>query len=275
MTLLKTHQTLVNGKMLRYNFEGDATNPVMVLLHGYPDNLQVWHKMTEKLSENFYIFSFDWPGMGYSERWKGGGTPVVMAKRLNTILDHFKLDTVFILAHDMGGQAAMVFAANYPSKIKSLFVMNSLLMWNEKTSWEIELLRKYKLNQLIIKKLPRIVFKRATNTFISEKGTVSGQLKSDLWEAFKSSEVRDYIVSMCAGYEAQLDKLPSYYEKIKCPITLIWGEKGKHFDINHAHSFKEIQPETEILQIKNSHHWMALENVNEISDIIKSRAIRK
>jgi pimeloyl-ACP methyl ester carboxylesterase len=269
MTLLKTYYADVNEKKLRYNFEGESTSPVMVLLHGYPDNLQIWHKLAKKLSENYYVFSFDWPGMGYSERWKGGGTPVVMANRLDTILDYFDLKNVTILAHDMGGQVALVFAGNFPTKVASVFVMNSLLMWNEKTSWEIELLRKYKLNQLIIKKLPRTVFKRATQTFLEEKNTVSFELKDDLWVAFKSKKVRDYIVSMCAGYEAQLSKLPNYYKSIKCPVTLIWGEKGKHFDIKHAYSFKNIHPKTHIVQIKNSHHWMALENAEEITQIVE------
>jgi pimeloyl-ACP methyl ester carboxylesterase len=268
MTLLKTDQATINGKSLRYSFEGDPSKPAIVLLHGYPDNLQVWHKLAPKLSSNFYVFSFDWPGMGFSERWSGGGTPLVMAKRLDLILTHIKLEKVHILAQDMGGQAALVFAANYPDKTKSVFVMNSLLMWNEKTSWEIELLRKYKLNQLIIKKLPKIVFKRATGTFLKEKNALSPALKADLWTSFQSKQVRDYIASMCAGYEAQLPKLPDYYKKITCPLTLIWAENGKHFDIKHAYSFKAIQPETKIIQIKGSYHWMALENVDEIVEII-------
>ena len=271
MTLLKTNFTNVNDKSFRYSFEGDSSNPTIVLLHGYPDNLQIWYRLAKKLRENFYVFSFDWPGMGYSEKWEGGGTPLIMAQRLEVILNHFNLKKVTLLAHDMGGQVALVYAAKFPTRVKSTFVMNSLLMWNEKTSWEIELLRKYKLNQLIIRKLPRVVFNRATKTFLRNKNSLSPELKDDLWIAFNSNKVRSYIVSMCAGYQAQLNRLPNYYEKIKCPVVLIWGEKGKHFDIKHAYSFKRIHSKTNIIQINNSYHWMALENFEEIAQIINKK----
>src|SRR5438045_8609817 len=41
----------------------------------------------------------------------------------------------------MGGQPALVFAASYPERIHRLVVMNSLVLWDENTSWEIQVLR--------------------------------------------------------------------------------------------------------------------------------------
>ena len=75
-------------------------------------------------------------------------------------MEHFKFNKINILAQDMGGQAGLMFAAIYPDNIHSITVLNSLLMWNEKTSWEIELLRKFKFNEFVIRYMPSIVFRR-------------------------------------------------------------------------------------------------------------------
>lgn len=273
--LLKTNHTVVEHKRLRYFELGDKKNSALVLLHGYPDNLQIWHKLAPLLANHYYVLGFDWPGMGDSEAWEGGATPVIMAKRLKKITDHFHLQKINILAQDMGGQAALVFASLYSESTSCIFVMNSLLMWNQKTSWEITLLRKFRFNEFVINYLPHVVFRRIKRTFTEHNGSeINEELENDLWMYFKKKEVRKYIVRMCAGYGAQLKKLPDYYQNIKCPVTLIWAEKGKHFSIQHAHAFKELCPQTRIVSIKNAQHWMVLKRQKEIADIIKSKSIK-
>lgn len=267
--LLKTNYSVIETKRLRYFELGDKKNSAFVLLHGYPDNLQIWHKLAPLLAKHYYVVGFDWPGMGDSEAWDGGATPIIMANRLKKIVDHFQLKKINILAQDMGGQAGLVFASLYPVYTQSVFVMNSLLMWNEKTSWEITLLRKFRFNEFVLNYLPHLVFRRASRTFTKHyRSVIDEELENDLWVHFKKKEVRKYIVRMCAGYGAQLKKLPGYYQNIKCPVNLIWAEKGKHFSINHAYAFKEMCPQTEIISIKDAQHWMVLNMQEEIASIL-------
>ncbi|PBQ31790.1 hypothetical protein CNR22_08420 [Sphingobacteriaceae bacterium] len=267
--LLKTNYSVIETKRLRYFELGDKKNSVFVLLHGYPDNLQIWHKLAPLLAKTYYVVGFDWPGMGNSEAWAGGATPVVMANRLKKIAEHFRLKKINILAQDMGGQAALVFASLYPEDTQSVCVMNSLLMWSEKTSWEITLLRKFRFNEFVLNYLPQLVFQRAKRTFVEGNiSVIDTELENDLWLHFKKREVRQYIVRMCAGYGAQLKKLPEYYKNIKCPVSLIWAEKGKHFSISHAYAFKELCPQTEIVLIKDAQHWMVLNRQEEIAGIL-------
>lgn len=267
--LLKTSYSVIETKQLRYFELGDNKNSALVLLHGYPDNLHIWHKIAPLLAKHYYVIGFDWPGMGDSEAWDGGATPLVMAKRLKKIADHFQIKKLNILAQDMGGQAGLVFASLYPEYMQSVFVMNSLLMWNEKTSWEITVLRKFKFNEFVLKHLPHIVFWRAKRTFMEGNlSEIDEALENDLWHHFKKKEVRDYVVRMCAGYGAQLKRLPANYKNIKCPVTLIWAEKGKHFSIHHAYAFKKLCPQTEVVSIKDAQHWMVLNRQTEIAKIL-------
>jgi pimeloyl-ACP methyl ester carboxylesterase len=47
---------------------------MVVLLHGYPDTLQIWNRLAPDLAADFQVIAFDWPSMGQSEPWPGGET---------------------------------------------------------------------------------------------------------------------------------------------------------------------------------------------------------
>ena len=123
--LTTTFKTLSSGRKLRVARVGSG--PPVILLHGYPDNLQIWSELALRLADKFEVIAFDWPGMGYSEAWPGGTTPFHMAERLHTILDELGIERASLVGMDMGGQPALVFAANFPERIDRLVVMNSLV----------------------------------------------------------------------------------------------------------------------------------------------------
>jgi len=155
-------EPLTSGRRLRIARLGSG--PPVIFLHGYPDNLQIWSELAMRLADHFEVIAFDWPGMGYSDAWSGGTTPFHMADRLSKILDELAIERANLVGMDMGGQPALVFAAQHPERVHHLVVMNSLVLWNEKTSWEIQLLRKYGWNRFIIRNFPLLVFKRAEMT---------------------------------------------------------------------------------------------------------------
>src|SRR3954453_10318181 len=89
-TLFETHE---HGRRLRVARlgRGDGPRPPVVLLHGYPDNLQIWCELARRLAAQFPVIAFDWPGMGCSDAWRGGTTPEHMADRLRALLDAWEI----------------------------------------------------------------------------------------------------------------------------------------------------------------------------------------
>ena len=45
---------------------GDVTKPALVLVHGYPDNQEVWEPVIQQLISDFYIVTYDVRGAGQS-----------------------------------------------------------------------------------------------------------------------------------------------------------------------------------------------------------------
>jgi pimeloyl-ACP methyl ester carboxylesterase len=258
-----TIETLANGRRIRVARLGSG--PPLLMLHGYPDNLQIWSELAPRLAGDFEVIAFDWPGMGYSEPWPGGATPVHMADRLAVLLDSWRIARATIVGIDMGGQPALVFAAQHPDRIHRLVVMNSLVLWDEPTSWEIGLLRRYGWNRFLIRRLPRLVFERALATFLPPETPLPADLRRDLWMSFKMPEVRAFVARMCAGYQGTLPRLSEIYSRIACPTFILWAEKDRHFPRAHAERLHALIPGSRCAIVPGAMHWMIWNRAGEIA----------
>ena len=100
------HQTVMSGDVrLAVTRWGHTGQPTIVLVHGYPDNSQVWHPLAELLSQHFHVVAYDVRGAGRSDRPRG-----VKAYRLPQLMADFKAvidavspqQPVHLVAHDWG-----------------------------------------------------------------------------------------------------------------------------------------------------------------------------
>ena len=238
----------------------------VVLLHGYPDNLHVFSALAPLLAADKQVIAFDWPGLGDSDEWPGGATPVVLAQRLRTLLDAWGLAKVHLVGQDMGGQPALVFAAAYPERVHSLVIMNSLVSGDEATSWEIKWLRRFGVNKLLLRHLPRLVYWRALHTFLPFGLLgLSAEMRRELWRTFRRPAVRAFVVRMCAGYEAQLPRLPARYRRVQRPTLILWGEKDKHFPPAQAHFLGAQILHAQVAILPGATHWMVLAQAHEVA----------
>jgi pimeloyl-ACP methyl ester carboxylesterase len=261
-TAMETHA----GRGVRVARVGSG--PAVILLHGYPDNLQIWSDLAARLAGQFEVFAFDWPGMGCSEPWPGGATPFDMARRLLLLMDAWGVQRAALVGQDMGGQPALAFAAEHPERLSHLVVMNSLVIWDERTSWEIALLRKFGWNRILLERLPRAVFFRAIRTFLPASYKLSPELRSDLWDSFQRPEVRRFVVRMCAGYQGTLPRLKQLYPSIRTPSLLLWGGRDKHFPVAHATALAAMVPRAKLEEFPEAGHWMVLSLADEVSSRI-------
>lgn len=261
-------ETPVGGRRLRLARVGKG--PPLVFLHGYPENLQIWCELVPRLADRYECIAFDWPGMGYSEPWEGGATPADQARRLVKLLDAWGIRRASVVGCDMGGQPALVLAADHPARVDRLIVMNSLVFPDEKTSWEIRVLRKFGWNRAILRRLPGTVFRRAEKTFLSDGGKLPAKLRADLWDAFRRREVRDFIIRLCAGYQGSLPRLPARYRKIARPALVLWGEADAHFPPVHAERLRREIRGSQLEILPAAGHWMAWDRAKDVAARIRT-----
>ncbi len=267
MSLLATTLEAIgpDGRKVRVAQLGSGDSTPVVLLHGYPDNLQIWSNLAPRLAARRPVVAFDWPGMGQSEPWPGGATPAHQADRLIALLDAWGLDRVDLVGHDMGAQPALVAAARHPDRVRRMVAMNALAIDDAATSWEIRLLRRYGWNRVILRRLPHIVFRRAERTMLPRGIRLPADLRDDLWASFRRPEVRAFVAKLCAGYQGTLPRLPDDYARIAVPTLVLWGGRDRHFPIAQARGLHAAVCGSTLEILEGAEHWMAWYRAEEVA----------
>jgi pimeloyl-ACP methyl ester carboxylesterase len=152
--------------------------------------------------------------------------------------------------------------------VAALVVMNSLVLWDEATSWDIALLRRLGFNRAILRHLPRVVLARAERTSLPPGVRLAADVRADFRRSFGRREVRDYVVRMCAGYQASLPRLPDLYARVAGPTLVLWGGRDRHFPPAHAERLHRLVAGSRLELLEGAEHWMAWYRAGEVADRI-------
>src|SRR5262249_42860857 len=146
----------------------------------------------------------------------------------------------------------------------------SLVQWDAATSREISVLRRFGWNRFVLRHLPKAVFRRALTTFLPSGDVLDAELRDDMWECFRKREVRDFIIRMCAGYQGTLPALAREYRTIQTPTLVLWGERERHFPVEHAKRLHAALPNARLSIVPGGTHWMPLSQPSEVASRIRS-----
>ncbi|WP_393063630.1 SDR family oxidoreductase [Streptomyces sp. LN549] len=93
---------------------GDATQPTIVLVHGYPDSKEVWTQVARRLAEQWHVVLYDVRGHGRSTApvpLRGGFTLEKLTDDFLAVVDAVSPDRpVHVVGHDWGSVQAWEFA---------------------------------------------------------------------------------------------------------------------------------------------------------------------
>ncbi len=97
--------TSADGTRLAVFESGNPEGPVIVAVHGYPDNHTVWDGIAAELSDTFRIITYDVRGAGDSDKPTGraGYRMDRLSEDFRAVIDDVSPDApVHLLAHDWG-----------------------------------------------------------------------------------------------------------------------------------------------------------------------------
>jgi len=239
----------------------------LVFVHGYPDNLQIWTKVIQQFPERRCI-AFDWPGLGHSQTYAGGATPFHLGRHLIALLDALGVDRAIPVGFDMGAHAVVSAAARSPERIEQLILTNFLADGTVKTSWDIAVMRRLGLNQVILRRAPKIVLRRAHQTFLTNQ-KLTQPIRDDISSAFMRTEVRDHLCRMCAGYQAALPRVTALYPELDIPTLVVWADQDSHFPLAQAHALTAALPNASLEVLEGASHWFMWERAEDFASVVR------
>jgi len=122
----KKFQKVNKGKIF-YRIGGFG--PPLLLLHGYPQNHYMWHKIADELSKNFTVILPDLRGYGQSFVIQSDSQHLnyskrEMAKDMVQLMRNIGYQKFLLGGHDRGGRVAHRLARDYRDKVVALCVMD-------------------------------------------------------------------------------------------------------------------------------------------------------
>jgi haloalkane dehalogenase len=113
------------GRVYARDYKGSG--PAFVLMHGFPDNLQIYDDLVPYLvAAGRRVVAFDFLGFGASD--KPSGVIYSFKQQLDdmeAVVSALGLDTIVPVAHDASGPAAINFTLAHPERVASLCILNS------------------------------------------------------------------------------------------------------------------------------------------------------
>jgi haloacetate dehalogenase len=108
-----------------------GNGPPLLLLHGYPQNHVMWHRVAPALAEKFTLVIADLPGYGWSDIPKSDDSHTPFTKRalaqaMIAAMEQLGHVRFAIAGHDRGGRVAYRLALDHPGRLSQLAVLDIL-----------------------------------------------------------------------------------------------------------------------------------------------------
>ena len=228
----------VRANGIRMNVWTGGEGPTLVLLHGYPQTGQMWHKVSPTLMKRFNLIIPDLRGYGDSEKARSGFDKKTMAKDIACLASELGHETFFLMGHDRGARVAHRLALDFPERVEKLIVLDIVPTHTIFSRTGRELAAAYwHWFYFQAPDLPEIMIRNSAEPFLQtmfrslswRPDAIDDLLFAEYLRAFTSPGtircgLEDYRAAASIDYEDDERDLGT---KLSCPVYTIWGQFGK------------------------------------------------
>jgi epoxide hydrolase 4 len=115
-----------DGVKIHYVSLGKKDDPLLVMIHGFPDFWYSWRVQMPALAKQFHVVAIDQRGYNLSGQPEGVESYKTdkLVGDLVAVVKHFGPGKAVIVGHDWGGMVAWTFAITHPELTDRLIVLN-------------------------------------------------------------------------------------------------------------------------------------------------------
>jgi pimeloyl-ACP methyl ester carboxylesterase len=262
----------VEGVKLHYTTGGHG--PAVILLHGFAETSRMWQPILPVLGEKFTVIAPDLPGIGDSSIPAKGINFMDAAKSIHALARSLGIEKARVVGHDIGLMVAYAYAAQFPSEVEKLVVMDAFLPGVE--GWEAiydnPAIWHFRFNgpkpEALVKGREAIYFSFFWDDLAADKNRSLPPADRKAYIATYSRPGRmhaawEYFVSWphTAKDFAELAKT-----KLTMPVFSIGGEKSLGKELGQQ--MKLVATDVTIEVLPDTGHWILEERPKETTDAL-------
>ncbi|HXX13289.1 MAG TPA: alpha/beta hydrolase [Candidatus Eremiobacteraceae bacterium] len=274
------HRIEADGVRVFYREAGDASAPVILLLHGFPSSSFMFRELIPRLANDYRVIAPDLPGFGFTE------VPperkyVYSFDQLATTIEAFtralKIDRYAIYVFDYGAPTGFRLALARPERVTALVSQNGNAYedglgdawapirkyWSAPTAENRDILRKGVLTEGGTRW-------QYTHGVANPESVPpeSYTLDTALLERPGNKEIQLDLFLDYASNVKLYPKFQEYFRKARPPLLAIWGKNDPFFVPAGAEAFKKDIPNAKV-QFLDTGHFAIETHVEEIASAIK------
>src|SRR5579872_597909 len=273
------HKIEADGVELFYREAGDATAPVILLLHGFPASSFMFRELIPRLADDYRVIAPDLPGFGFtripSER-KYEYSFDGLASTVEAFADALKLNRYAIYVFDYGAPTGFRLAMAHPDRITAIISQNGNA-YEEGLSSGWNPIQKYW-------KEPNAQNRAALRDFLTPEATKwqythgvsdsesippeSYTLDAALLERPGNKEIQLDLFLDYASNVKLYPRFQEYFRRLKPPLLAIWGKNDPFFIPAGAEAYQKDLPHATV-QLLDTGHFAIETHVVEIADAMK------
>jgi pimeloyl-ACP methyl ester carboxylesterase len=263
-----------NVEGVQFHYMTAGKGPAVVLIHGYAETSLMWKPIIPLLAQRFTVIAPDLPGIGDSSIPTGGLDMKNAATSVHALVRSLGVERAEVVGHDIGLMVAYAYAAQFPSEVTKLVVMDAFLpgvagwedVYNNPGIWH------FRFNgptpELLVKGRERTYFEHYWNDFAADKTHSIPEAQRRIYAAAYARPGRmragwAYFVSFP---QAARDFTELAKTKLPMPVLSIGGEKAN--GVLLGNQMKLVSNDATVIVLKNTGHWMMEENPKETMDAL-------
>ncbi len=241
----------IDGLKINYRDEGEG--PLLVLLHGWGSNVDLFDGIFKFASKKYHVVGMDMPGFGKSDEPK---EPWEVSDFVNFVLAFIKKlypeeKSIMFLGHSMGGRVIIKMigtkAEELDFDIPKVILTDSAGIKPVPSGEQSNRTKRYKFYKNIL-----------TKTGIAK--AFPGTIES-LQKKFGSADYAAASPVMRASLVKVVNEdLAPYMPSLKMPVLLIWGDQDTATPLSDGQQMEKLMPEAGLAVIQGAGHYSFLDN---------------
>ncbi|KYH02129.1 alpha/beta hydrolase [Bradyrhizobium sp. DOA1] len=276
MTEAKPSLLKISDK-LSVRFQKTGSGPPLLLIHTIRTQLEYFRSLAPLLARAYTVYAIDLPGHGHSPIDPDASFDEPYFRRaVISFIEELDLSNLTLVGESIGGALALTAAASLPQRVKQVYAINP---YDYEIRYGDGIRRGNWFANFIIGSLQIPVF-GAINAALENKivlGRIMGggyhdprKLPADLLAEFDAVARRPGYKRMArkvlAGWQSW-SKARDYYQQISAPVTLLYGDSDWS-QPNERERTRSLIPAAQMLTLKNTGHFSAVENPSELARVI-------
>jgi pimeloyl-ACP methyl ester carboxylesterase len=262
----------IDGVALHYLTAGHGE--AVILLHGYAETSLMWKPIIPVLAKRFTVIAPDLPGIGDSSIPKDGLDMKTAAIRIHDLARSLGIQRADVVGHDIGLMVAYAYAAQFPSEVEKLVVMDAFLpgvggweaVYNNPDLWH------FRFNgptpEALARGRERIYFEYYWNDFAADKtrSIPEADRKAYTLAYARAGRMRAGWAYFVSFQQAAKDFSQLSQTRLTMPVLVIGGEKSLGEVL--AQQMKLVAADVKVVVLKDTGHWLMEERPKETMDAL-------